>query len=227
MGPIAVAEHLREFLPAHPLVETGGMKGVGNVSAAPFGSALVLTISWMYIKMMGDNGLRNATMTAILNANYVARKLEPHYPVLYRGSNGLVAHECIIDLRIIKSSIGIEVEDIAKRLIDFGFHAPTVSFPVAGTMMIEPTESESLEELDRFCEAMICIKDEIDDIGKGVFDRSNNPLTNAPHTAEMACKNDWDYPYSRSRACYPVNWLTDQKFWPSVARVDNALGTGT
>ena len=184
MGPIAVGSHLEPFLPAHPLVETGGKSGVGNVSAAPFGSALVLTISWMYIRMMGDLGLTNATKAAIVNANYIAKKLEPHYPVLYKGSNGLVAHECIVDLRHFKKSTGIEVADVAKRLIDFGFHAPTVSFPVGGTLMIEPTESESLGELDRFCDAMISIREEIAEVEAGKAEVGNNVVANAPH-----CRN--------------------------------------
>ena len=224
MGPIAVGEHLKSYLPTHPLVDTGGNDGVGNISAAPFGSALVLTISWMYIKMMGDEGLVNATKIAILSANYIAKRLEESYPVLYKGKNGHVAHECIIDLRQFKKEAGIDVEDVAKRLIDYGFHAPTISFPVGGTMMIEPTESEPLAEVDRFCEAMISIKKEISEIVDGSYEKDNNPLTNAPHTAEMCTRDSWDYPYSREKASYPANWLREHKFWAPVARVDNAYG---
>ena len=224
MGPIAVGAHLEPFLPSHPLVKTGGENGVGNVSAAPYGSALVLNISWMYIRMMGDVGLTNATKAAILNANYIAKRLEPHYPVLYKGKNGFVAHECIVDVRQFKKDTGIEVEDIAKRLIDYGFHAPTISFPVAGTLMIEPTESEPLAELDRFCDAMITIRKEISDVENGKSAVGNNPVANAPHTAEMVTRDSWDFPYSREEACYPANWIRDHKFWAPVARIDNAYG---
>jgi glycine dehydrogenase len=178
----------------------------------------------MYISMMGGDGLKLATQVAILNANYIARRLSPSYPVLYRGKGGWVAHECIFDLRPIKESSGIEVEDVAKRLMDYGFHAPTVSFPVAGTLMVEPTESESLEELDRFCEAMISIRQEIREVENGKADRQNNILKNAPHTAEEAMKAEWNYPYSREQAVYPAPWTRERKFWPSVGRINNVLG---
>jgi glycine dehydrogenase len=209
MGPIGVALHLLEFLPAHPKIENANLdrqKGVGPVAAAPFGSASILTISWMYIRMMGAQGLTEATKVAILNANYISKRLGSYYPVLYKGSNGLVAHECIVDLRQFKSA-GVEVEDVAKRLMDYGFHAPTVSFPVAGTMMIEPTESESKAEIDRFCEAMISIHGEIQEIVSGQADRQNNVLKNAPHTARQVTADDWQRPYSRQRAAYPAGWL--------------------
>lgn len=224
MGPIGVAEHLAPFLPGHPLVKVGGTKAASAVSAAPWGSASILPISWMYIRMMGEDGLKLATQTAIMNANYIAKKLDPHFPVLYKGQSGLVAHECIIDIRGFKSSTGVEVEDIAKRLMDYGFHAPTVSFPVAGTLMIEPTESESKAELDRFCDAMIAIKKEIDQIASGKWDRTNNPLKQAPHTASVLSSDSWDRPYSREVAAFPAPWTKERKFWPPVARVDNAYG---
>lgn len=225
MGPIAVASHLAEFLPGHFSVKNEGNSfACGSVSAAPYGSPLILPISWMYIKMMGAAGLQRATEVAILNANYLASRLEPHYPVLYKGEHGRVAHECIIDLRPLKKSAGTEVDDIAKRLIDYGFHAPTVSFPVAGTMMIEPTESENLAELDRFCEAMICIRQEIAEIESGGADVEMNVLKNAPHTAAVACADEWPYPYRRSQAVFPLSWVQERKFWPSVGRVDNAYG---
>jgi glycine dehydrogenase len=177
----------------------------------------------MYIRMMGARGLTDASKIAILNANYIAKRLDPHFPVLFKGKCGLVAHECIVDLRRWKS-IGIEVEDIAKRLMDYGFHAPTVSFPVAGTMMIEPTESESKDELDRFCDAMISIRGEIDAVANGGIDRHNNPLKNAPHTARQIASGSWDHPYSREQAAFPAPWTRDYKFWPSVARIDNVYG---
>ncbi len=218
MGPIGVAKHLVPFLPGTPVT------GVGAVSAAPFGSASILPISWMYIAMMGPEGLRRATEVAILNANYIAKRLEPHYPVLYRGEKGRVAHECILDFRPIKASCGIEVEDVAKRLMDYGFHAPTVSFPVAGTIMVEPTESESKAELDRFCEAMIEIRKEIAEIESGKADRINNPLKNAPHTATQAAREGWDRPYSRERAVFPTTWVREHKFWPAVSRINNVQG---
>lgn len=224
MGPIGVAAHLAPYLPAHPVVSTGGEKAVGAVSAAPWGSAGILPISYAYIRMMGAQGLKQATQVAILNANYMAKKLSPHYPVLYKGQNGLVAHECIIDLRPLKAVSGVEVEDVAKRLMDYGFHAPTISFPVPGTMMIEPTESEPLEEMDRFCDALIQIRGEIAAIVEGKMDRQNNPLKNAPHTAQSLAQENWDRPYSREQAVYPVAWLKEFKFWPSVARIDNAYG---
>ncbi|HKP75950.1 MAG TPA: aminomethyl-transferring glycine dehydrogenase [Longimicrobiaceae bacterium] len=223
MGPICVAEHLRPFLPGHPVVPVG-QGDEGAVSAGPWGSPSILPISYVYIKLMGAEGLTQATKVAILNANYVAKRLEEHYPVLYRGSNGTVAHECIVDLRHLKGSAGIEVEDVAKRLIDYGFHAPTVSFPVAGTMMIEPTESESLDELDRFCEAMIAIREEIREIELGILDRRDNPLKHAPHTVAVVTADAWEHAYSRERAAWPAEWLRQQKFWPFVGRVNNAAG---
>ncbi len=227
MGPIGVALHLLEFLPAHPKISNQKSEisnpPVGPVSAAPFGSASILTISWMYIRMMGGRGLTEATKIAILNANYIAKRLGDYYPVLYKGANGQVAHECIIDLRQFKSA-GVEVEDVAKRLMDYGFHAPTVSFPVAGTMMIEPTESEAKMELDRFCEAMIAIHAEIQEVVSGAADRQNNVLKNAPHTARQVTANEWNRPYSRERAAYPAGWTREAKFWPAVARIDNVYG---
>jgi glycine dehydrogenase len=224
MGPIGVQKHLAPFLPGHPLVATGGTEAIGPISAAPWGSASILPISLMYIYMMGHEGLTNATKVAILNANYIAKKLDSYYPVLYKGLSNLVAHECIIDIRQLKAKSGIEVEDIAKRLMDYGFHAPTVSFPVPGTMMIEPTESEDLGEIDRFCEAMISIKKEIEAIEKGEYPKDNNPVKNAPHTAEVITSDSWDKPYSREVAAYPVAWVREYKFWPHVSRIDNAYG---
>jgi glycine dehydrogenase len=224
MGPIGVQKHLAPFLPGHPLVKTGGEKAIGAVSAAPWGSASILPISWMYIQMMGAPGLTRATEIAILNANYIAKRLSPHYPLLYKGKKGFVAHECIFDCRPFKESAGIEVEDIAKRLMDYGFHAPTVSFPVAGTVMVEPTESEPLEELDRFCDAMIQIRAEIAEIEKGKADRVNNVLKNAPHTATQVMRTEWNRPYSREMAAFPAPWSRDYKFWPAVARINNVLG---
>jgi glycine dehydrogenase len=224
MGPIAVAEHLAPFLPGHPVIKTGGEKAIGPVSAAPYGSASILPISWAYIAMMGAEGLTQATTMAILNANYMAKKLEPHFPILYRGASGNVAHEFIVDLRGFKESAGVEAEDVAKRLMDYGFHAPTVSFPVAGTLMIEPTESESKEELDRFCEALISIRGEIREIESGTADRTKNVLKNAPHTAEVLLSDTWTQPYSREKAAYPAPWSRRQKFWPAVGRVNNPYG---
>ncbi|HXP33965.1 MAG TPA: aminomethyl-transferring glycine dehydrogenase [Chthoniobacterales bacterium] len=225
VGPIGVAKHLVPFLPAtaslNPDVDLN--KRVGPVAQAPYGSASILTISWMYIRMMGPDGLKRASDIAILNANYIAKRLDPHFPVLFKGKRGLVAHECIIDLRQWKNA-GIEVEDVAKRLMDYGFHAPTVSWPVAGTMMIEPTESESKEELDRFCDAMISIRKEIDAIANGKADRQNNLLKNAPHTAQQIASEKWDRPYSREQAAFPAPWTREHKFWPSVARIDNVYG---
>ncbi|MFN2172662.1 MAG: aminomethyl-transferring glycine dehydrogenase [Candidatus Promineifilaceae bacterium] len=223
MGPIGVAEHLAPYLPDHPVVfGFGGKQSLGTVSSAPWGSASILPISYAYIAMMGRYGLEVATMIAILNANYIAQKLEPYYPVLYRGINDRVAHECIVDLRHLKDFVS--VDDVAKRLMDFGFHAPTMSFPVPGTLMIEPTESESLAELDRFCEAMILIREEIQAIENGEIDPQNNALHNAPHTAEVIAGDDWDRPYSREQAAYPVSWLRENKFWPYVGRIDNVYG---
>ena len=225
MGPIGVKKHLVPFLPGHPVVPMGGAKAIGPVSAAPWGSSSILPISWMYIRMMGGEGLMRATQVAILNANYIAKRLSPHYPILYKGKHDLVAHECIIDLRDLKAKANIEVEDVAKRLIDYGFHAPTVSWPVAGTLMIEPTESESKAELDRFCDAMISIRAEISEIEKGVADKNNNVVKNSPHTAHMVASDEsWKYPYSREKAAFPSPATRARKFWPSVARIDNALG---
>ena len=220
VGPIGVKSHLAPFLPGHAAV---GLEGIGAVAAAPWGSASILPITWTYITLMGRDGLRHATVMAILNANYIAQRLEPHYPVLYRGENGLVAHECILDLRPLKDSTGVTVDDVAKRLMDFGFHAPTMSFPVPGTLMIEPTESESKAELDRFCDAMIAIRAEIAKVASGEFDARDNPLVNAPHTAE-AIVGEWSHPYSRELAAYPVASLRGNKYWSPVGRVDNVYG---
>ncbi|MFN2565203.1 MAG: aminomethyl-transferring glycine dehydrogenase [Gemmatimonadaceae bacterium] len=224
MGPIGVAKHLVSFLPSNPIVSTGAADPVGSVSAAPWGSASILPISWMYIEMMGGEGLTLATKVAILNANYVAKRLEEHYPVLYRGRNGTVAHECIVDPRSLKQSAAVDVEDIAKRLMDYGFHAPTVSFPVAGTLMIEPTESESKVELDRFCDAMIAIREEIREIELGIADREDNPLKHAPHPLTRVVSDGWSHAYSRERAAFPAPWTRTWKFWPAVARVESAYG---
>ena len=224
MGPIGVAKHLVPFLPGHPVVPIGTPTASGAVSSAPWGSASILPISYVYIRMMGGEGLTLATKMAILNANYIATRLDPHYPVLFKGSNGTVAHECIIDPRGLKGATGVEVEDIAKRLIDYGFHAPTVSFPVAGTLMIEPTESESKAELDRFCDAMISIREEIADIAGGVLDKIDNPLKHAPHTLDQVMTDSWPHGYSRERAAFPLAYVRDRKFWPSVARVESAYG---
>ena len=224
MGPIGVAKHLVPFLPGHPVVTVGGKESAGTVSAAPWGSASILPISYAYIKLMGAEGLTQASRIAILNANYIAKRLEGHYEVLYQGASGTVAHECILDTRPLKSSAGVEVEDIAKRLMDYGFHAPTVSFPVAGTLMVEPTESESKEELDRFCDAMIAIREEAAAIERGEMDRQDNPLKGAPHTAAAVIADDWKRKYSREQAAYPAPWLRDRKFWPSVGRVESAYG---
>jgi glycine dehydrogenase len=224
MGPICVAAHLAPFLPGSAVVAgAGGGQTVGSVSAAPWGSASILPISYAYIAMMGGEGLTLATETAILNANYVAQRLEPYYPVLYKGANGRVAHECIIDTRPLKELAGIEAEDIAKRLMDYGFHAPTMSFPVPGTLMIEPTESESLAELERFCAAMIAIRAEIQAVAEGRLDRENNPLKRAPHTAAVLA-GDWERPYSRELAAFPLPWVKERKFWPYVSRIDNVYG---
>jgi len=224
MGPICVASHLVKFLPGHPVISTGGSEGIGAVSAAPWGSASILVISWMYIAMMGAEGLTKATKLAILNANYIAERLQAHYPVLYRGKRGRVAHECIVDLRHLKKTAGVEVEDVAKRLMDYGFHAPTVSFPVAGTLMIEPTESESKAEVDRLCDALIAIREEIREIEDGRAPKDNNVLKNAPHTARVITAPEWNRPYSREKAAYPAPWVQDHKFWPAVGRLNNVLG---
>jgi glycine dehydrogenase len=223
MGPIAVAKHLAAYLPGHPLAAPRSQP-VGAVSAAAWGSASILPISFAYIAMMGETGLRRATEVAILGANYIAHRLHPHYPVLYTGQNGRVAHELILDCRGFKKTAGIEAEDIAKRLMDFGFHAPTMSFPVPGTLMVEPTESESKAEIDRFCEAMIAIRQEIAAIEAGQMDRASNPLKNAPHTAAAVTATEWNRPYSREQAAFPAPWLRIHKYWPPVARVDNAYG---
>jgi glycine dehydrogenase len=222
MGPIGVAAHLQPYLPGHPVVSMGGAGG--TVSAAPWGSADILLISWAYISMMGGEGLTSATQTAILNANYMASRLSEHYPVLYRGAHGLVAHECILDMRNLKAKCGVEVEDIAKRLMDYGFHAPTVSFPVASTMMVEPTESETLSELDRFCDAMVSIRAEIREVETGALPQDNNMLKHAPHPAHVLLATEWTRPYSRERAAYPLPFVREHKFWPSVARINNPLG---
>ena len=224
MGPIGVAKHLLPFVPGHSIVPVGAPTSSGAVSAAPWGSASILPISYTYIKLMGGDGLTLATKIAILNANYIARRLDEHYPVLYKGAHGTVAHECIIDPRGLKGATGVEVEDIAKRLIDYGFHAPTVSFPVAGTLMIEPTESEPKTELDRFCDALISIREEIADVAGGVLDRADNPLKNAPHTLDQVTADAWPHGYSRERAAFPLPHIRDRKFWPSVARVESAYG---
>jgi glycine dehydrogenase len=221
VGPICVAAHLAPFLPRHPWVATGGPQGIGPIAAGPWGSPSILPISWMYIRLMGARGLTLATSVAVLNANYIARRLERYFPVLFKGRQGLVAHECILDLRQYKS---ITVEDVAKRLMDFGFHAPTISWPVAGTMMVEPTESESKAELDRFCEALITIHGEILAVENGEWDPRNNPLKQAPHTAAVVAADHWERPYSREQAVYPAPWLREHKFWPAVGRVDNLYG---
>jgi glycine dehydrogenase len=232
MGPIGVAAHLAKYLPRHPLVpsgaqlgvQVGGEQGIGPVSAAPWGSASILIISWAYIAMMGAEGLTRASQIAIISANYVAERLHPHFPVFYRGKRGRVAHECILDTRGAKRTAGIEVDDIAKRLMDFGFHAPTMSFPIAGTLMVEPTESEPKAELDRFCEAMIAIRAEIRDIEQGRMPKDDNPLKHAPHTAEAVTEDEWHHPYSRRQAAFPTPSSVSHKFWPAVGRINNAQG---
>src|SRR5712691_6618273 len=224
MGPICAAKHLAPYLPGHPLVRVGGEKAIGAVSAAPWGSASILIISWAYIKMMGAHGLTQASKIAILNANYIARRLDEHFPVLYKGRNGFVAHECIVDLRKVKRDAGIEVDDVAKRLMDYGFHAPTTSFPVIVMMIMEPTESEPRSELDRFCEAMISIRGEIREIETGKAPREKNILKGAPHTAEVLTEDAWDRPYSRHRAAFPAPWVRERKFWPAVGRLNHVYG---
>ncbi|MFE5868022.1 aminomethyl-transferring glycine dehydrogenase [Streptomyces roseifaciens] len=224
VGPVAVRAHLAPYLPNHPLQPTAGpATGVGPISAAPWGSAGILPISWAYVRLMGGEGLKRATQVAVLGANYIAKRLEPHYPVLYTGPNGLVAHECIVDLRPLTKATGVSVDDVAKRLIDYGFHAPTMSFPVAGTLMIEPTESEDIAELDRFCEAMIAIRAEIEKVGSGEWDKDDNPLRNAPHTAASVA-GEWEHPYSREEAVFPAGVSAADKYWPPVRRVDGAYG---
>jgi glycine dehydrogenase len=221
MGPICVKAHLAPFLPGNPLQP---VKGTGPVSSANWGSASILPISWMYIRMMGPDGLRKATQLAILNANYIAGRLEKYFPVLYKGGTGRVAHECILDIRGLKKEAGVEVEDVAKRLMDYGFHAPTISWPVAGTMMVEPTESEGLGELDRFCEAMIAIYGEAQKVATGKWSRTDNPLANAPHTVFEVTHDEWKHGYSREVAAFPSKAARERKFWPSVARIDNVYG---
>ena len=224
MGPICAAEHLRPFLPGHPLVPVGGERPIGPVSAAPWGSASILLISWAYMALLGKAGLRRATEVAILNANYMAHRLEKHFDVLFRGRNGRVAHEFILDLRPFRKAAGITEEDVAKRLMDYGYHAPTMSWPVAGTIMVEPTESEGRRELDRFCDALISIRAEIQQVEMGVMDAQDNPLRNAPHTARSVTVEEWEHPYTREQAAFPAPWTREQKFWPTVRRVDNAHG---
>jgi glycine dehydrogenase len=227
MGPIAVAAHLAPYLPGHPLVKTGGARAIHAVAAAPWSSASILLISYGYMKMLGADGMTDATRYAILNANYIKSRLEPHFPVLYTRRNGRVAHEMIFDLRPLKQASGpasIDETDVAKRLMDYGFHAPTVSFPVAGTLMIEPTESEPKAELDRFCDAMIAIRGEIQAVIDGKADPKDNVLRNAPHTAAAVSSDDWNHPYSREQAAYPLPFVRAAKFWPSVARIDNPYG---
>ncbi|HEX4046310.1 MAG TPA: aminomethyl-transferring glycine dehydrogenase [Elusimicrobiota bacterium] len=224
MGPIGVVAELAPFLPGHPLVKTGGAKAIGPVSAAPWGSASILPISWMYIRMMGGEGLTRATKNAILNANYIAKRLGGEYPILFKGRDGLVAHECIVDPRGLKAKADVTVDDIAKRLMDYGFHAPTVSFPIVGTLMIEPTESESKAELDRFCDALLAIREEARKVERGEWSKTDNPLKNAPHTAEAVAGDEWTHAYSRETAAYPAAWLRERKFWPSVGRIDGAYG---
>jgi glycine dehydrogenase len=223
MGPIAVTERLQPYLPSHRFAPRAGSP-IGSVAAAPWGSGSILMISWMYMRMMGAGGLRRASQTAILNANYMAKRLENHYPVLYRSASGLCAHEFIIDARAFKKSAGIEVDDIAKRLMDYGFHAPTMSFPVPGTLMIEPTESESKAELDRFCDALISIRQEIREVEEERWPRTDNPLKNAPHPARSIAVGEWTHPYSRAQAVYPDAASRTFKFWPAVGRIDNAAG---
>ncbi len=229
MGPIGVKAHLAPFLPDHEVVEgvnpyAGKEPTIGTIASAPWGSAGILPISWAYISLMGADGLRYATEVAILNANYMAKKLEPYYPILYKGRNGRVAHECIVDMREIRRTSGVTVEDVAKRLMDYGFHAPTISFPVADTMMIEPTESEAKREIDRFCDALVAIRQEIADVESGKLDPENNPLKNAPHTFDKLISDEWDLPYSREQAFFPLDWVWQDKYWPPVGRIDNVYG---
>jgi glycine dehydrogenase len=233
VGPVAAKAHLAPWLPGHPLQQRDVVAGrsaddlpahANVVSAAPYGSPSILPISWAYVRMMGSDGLKQATGAAVLAANYVAARLRDHYPVLYAGDNGLVAHECILDLRPLKAETGITVDDVAKRLIDYGFHAPTMSFPVAGTLMVEPTESEDLAEIDRFIDAMIAIKQEADAVARGEWPADDNPLVNAPHTAESVIAGEWAHAYPREVAVYPVRTLVRSKYWPPVRRIDQAYG---
>jgi glycine dehydrogenase len=225
MGPIGLKAHLAPFMSNHAVQNVAGPhRGKGAVSAAPWGSAAILPISWMYIAMMGGSGLKRATEVAILNANYIAARLGEHYPVLYTGSHGRVAHECILDIRPLKAATGITETDIAKRLMDYGFHSPTVSFPVPGTMMVEPTESEAKGELDRFIEAMTAIRSEIGMVERGEWPAADNPLKNAPHTEADLADDNWQRPYSRQVAAFPLPWVADNKFWPFVNRIDDVYG---
>jgi glycine dehydrogenase len=226
MGPIGVVQRLADFLPGHPVLRpaSAGKHAIGPVSAAPYGSSSILTISWMYIAMMGAEGLRRSTELAILNANYMAKRLEAHYPVAFTNQNGRCAHEFIIDVRQFDASAGIKTDDIAKRLMDFGFHAPTMSWPLPGSLMIEPTESESKAECDRLCDALIAIREEIRQIENGTWPKDNNPLKHAPHTAAVVTASEWTRPYTREQAAYPAPWLRTWKFWPPVGRVDNPYG---
>jgi glycine dehydrogenase len=224
MGPICAAEHLSPYLPGHPLIPVGGRKSITAVASAPWGSGSILLISYGYIKMLGSKGVTDASKFAILNANYLKSRLERYYRVLYDGTHGRVAHEFILDLRPLKISFGIEVEDVAKRLIDYGFHAPTISWPVPGTMMIEPTESEGKGELDRFCDALISIYQEAKEISVGIADSKDNVLKNSPHTAEEALSDKWSHPYTREKAVYPLPYVKINKFWPPVGRINNPYG---
>ena len=226
MGPIGVVKHLAPFLPDHPVVKCnrGGSHPIGTVSAAPWGSPLILPISWAYLRLLGEYGVKRATCVAILNANYIAHRLDPHYPVVYRGGNGRVAHECVVSLAAIKDACGVSVEDVAKRLIDYGYHAPTMSWPVPESLMIEPTESESKEEIDRFCDALISIRAEIREIEEGKCELANSLLTNAPHSYHLLVADEWDKPYSRQRAFFPTTEVESNKYWPPVGRVDNVYG---
>ena len=224
MGPICVNDKLAPFLPGHVVVKTGGSSAIGAVSAAPYGSASILLISWAYIAMMGPDGLKQASQMAILNANYIARRIAGHFPILYRGKNGFVAHEFIMDLRPYRQASGISEQDVAKRLMDYGYHAPTMSWPVVGTMMVEPTESEAKVELDRFCEAMISIRSEIEEVELGVADPELNVLKQAPHTTAMVISDIWLMPYSREKAAFPLAYTRTHKFWPSVRRLNDAHG---
>ena len=225
VGPIGVAEHLAPYLPNHPLrPDAGPATGLGAIAAAPWGSASILPISWAYIAMMGSEGLKKATQVAILSANYVAQGLKDHIPTLYKGKNGLVAHECILDTRVLKDQFVITVDDVAKRLIVYGFHSPTMSWPVAGTLMVEPTESEPREELDRFVEALISITNEAARVGAGAWPADDNPLVNSPHTTDVVAGDDWPHPYGREDAAFPVPGLRRFKFWAPVGRVDNVAG---
>jgi len=224
VGPIGVAKHLAPFLPGHVSVRTGGAQAIGAVASAPWGSASVVLISMMYIMLLGSEGLTMSTKIAILNANYVAKRLDAEYPVLYKGKNGTIAHECIVDPRALKATSGVDAGDIGKRLMDYGFHAPTISFPVHDTLMIEPTESEPKAELDRFVDALLAIRAEIALVESGALPRDDNPLVNAPHTMEHCTADAWTHAYSRETAAFPLPWVRGHKFWPAVGRVDNAYG---